>query len=166
MVETGVGKQYKWCDNARTPHAVVTLTKFWVHGLYKVYSVCRPSPSYAIFTFRKRRRWSRGTVLAFGTHVRKFKPDRSRWIFQGEKILNAPSFGGAVKPSVPCRNLRHVEDPWMLRGSRVFSGKIYRPFLAHVVPPLAARISRRRLVTKVGTLEKIRRFINISTSGR
>ena len=41
----------------------------------------------------------------------------------------------------------------MLRGSRAFSGKIHRPFLANVVPPLAARISRRRLVVKVGTFE-------------
>ena len=41
----------------------------------------------------------------------------------------------------------------MLRGSRAFSGKIHRQFLAHVVPPLAARISRRRLVAKVGTFE-------------
>ena len=41
----------------------------------------------------------------------------------------------------------------MLRGSRAFSGKIHRPFLAHVVPPLAARISQRQLVAKVGTFE-------------
>ena len=41
----------------------------------------------------------------------------------------------------------------MLRGSRAFSGKINRPFLAHVVPLLAARISRRRLVAKVGTFK-------------
>ena len=41
----------------------------------------------------------------------------------------------------------------MLRGSRALSGKIHRPFLAHVVPPLAARISRKRLVAKVGTFE-------------
>ena len=33
----------------------------------------------------KRVRWSRGSVLAFGTQVGGFKPDRSRWIFQGEK---------------------------------------------------------------------------------
>ena len=32
----------------------------------------------------KRLRWSRGSVLAFGTQVRGFKPDRSRRIFQGE----------------------------------------------------------------------------------
>ena len=42
-------------------------------------------------------------MLAFGTQVRGFKPDRSHRIFQGEKILSTPSFGGKVKPSVPCR---------------------------------------------------------------
>ena len=31
----------------------------------------------------KRLRWSRGSVLAFGTQVRGFKPSRSRRIFQG-----------------------------------------------------------------------------------
>ena len=30
--------------------------------------------------------WSTGSVLAFGTQVRGFKPGRSRRIFQGEKI--------------------------------------------------------------------------------
>ena len=50
-----------------------------------------------------RLRWSRGSVLAFGTQVRRFKPGRSRRIFKGEKILSTPSFGGEVKPSVPCR---------------------------------------------------------------
>ena len=30
-------------------------------------------------------RWSRGSVLVFGTQVRGFKPDRSRRIFQDEK---------------------------------------------------------------------------------
>ena len=38
-------------------------------------------------TLSKRLRWSRGSVLAFGTQVRGFKPGRSRRIFQGEKIL-------------------------------------------------------------------------------
>ena len=31
--------------------------------------------------------WSRGSVLAFGTQVRGFKPGRSRRIFKGEKNL-------------------------------------------------------------------------------
>jgi len=43
------------------------------------------------------------SVLAFGTQVRGFKPGRSHRIFSGKKILSAPSFGGEVKPSVPCR---------------------------------------------------------------
>ena len=46
--------------------------------------------------------WSRGRVLAFSTQVHGLKPGRSHRIFKGEKILNTPSFGGEVKPSVPC----------------------------------------------------------------
>ena len=56
-----------------------------------------------IFLFHFVLRWSRGSVLAFSTQVRGFKPGRSRRIFKGEKILSTPSFGGEVKPSVPCR---------------------------------------------------------------
>ena len=51
----------------------------------------------------KRLYWSRGSVLAFGTQVRGFKPGRSRRIFQDEKILSTPSFGKEVKPFAPCR---------------------------------------------------------------
>jgi hypothetical protein len=51
----------------------------------------------------KRLRRSRGCVLAFSTQVRGFKPGRSRRIFKGKKILSTPSFGGEVKPLVPCR---------------------------------------------------------------
>jgi hypothetical protein len=43
------------------------------------------------------------SALAFGIQVRGFKHGRSRRIFQGEKFLNAPSFGSEVKPWVPCR---------------------------------------------------------------
>jgi hypothetical protein len=43
-------------------------------------------------------RWSRGSVLAFNTQVRGFKPGRSHGIFKGEKILSIPSFRGEVKP--------------------------------------------------------------------
>ena len=55
----------------------------------------------------------------------------------------------------------------MLRGSRAFSGKIHRPFLAHVVPPLAARISRRRQVAKVGTFEnkKVHKHLQLWPTG-
>jgi hypothetical protein len=54
-------------------------------------------------TYHKRLRWSRGCVLASSTQVRGFKPGRSRRIFHGEKIPSTPSFGGEVKPAVPCR---------------------------------------------------------------
>jgi hypothetical protein len=43
------------------------------------------------------------SALAFGTQFRGFKLGRSRRIFQGEKILSAPSFGREVKPWFPCR---------------------------------------------------------------
>ena len=43
------------------------------------------------------------SMLASGTQVREFKPDRSRWIFTGTvKILSMPCSGGEVKESVPC----------------------------------------------------------------
>jgi hypothetical protein len=34
---------------------------------------------------KKRLRWSRDSVLAFGTQVREFKPGRSSWIFRAKK---------------------------------------------------------------------------------
>ena len=83
-------------------------------------------------TMSERLRWSRGSVLAFGNQVRGFKPGRSRRIFQGEKILSTPSFGGEVKPSVPCRRStackRYLNATW----KSGISGKIHRPFLAHI----------------------------------
>ena len=86
-------------------------------------------------------RWSRGSVLAFGTQVRGFKPGRRRRIFQGEKILSTPSFGGEVKPSVPCRRFAACKRFLNAMWKSGISGKIHRPFLAHIVPPLATRIS-------------------------
>jgi hypothetical protein len=48
------------------------------------------------------------SMLASGTQVRGFKPS--------EKILSMPSFGGVVKPSVPCRRFvackRSLHLPW------------------------------------------------------
>jgi hypothetical protein len=43
------------------------------------------------------------SMLAYGTQDRGFEPGRSDRIFQGEKIHSMTSFGGEVKPSVPCR---------------------------------------------------------------
>ena len=69
-------------------------------------------------------------VLAFSTQVRGFKPNRSRRIFKGEKILCTPSFGGEVKPSVPCR--RFAACKRSLNGVEVvISAKLLDNILAH-----------------------------------
>ena len=76
-------------------------------------------------------RWSRGSVLAFGTQVRGFKPGRSRRIFQGEKILSTPSFGRKVKPFVPCRRFtackRSLNVTWKSGIFRQKSSAICHP---------------------------------------
>ena len=75
-------------------------------------------------------RWSRGSVLAFSTQVRGFKTGRSRRIFKGQKILSTPSFGGEVKPSVPCR--RFAACKRSLNGVEVvISAKLPDNILSH-----------------------------------
>jgi hypothetical protein len=91
--------------------------------------------------FHKRLQWSRGSMLAFGTQVRGFKPGRSCQIFQDKKILSAPSFRGEVKPSVPCRRFTTCKRSLNATWKSGISGKIHQPFLAQIVPPLAVRIS-------------------------
>jgi hypothetical protein len=85
---------------------------------------------YYYHHLHQRLRWSRGSVLAFGTQVRGFKPGRTSRIFLAKKILSTPSFGGEVKPSVPCRALQHVKEPKSDVEVATFS-KISLPFLAH-----------------------------------
>jgi len=99
---------------------------------------------YIYIYIYKRLRWSRGSELAFGAQVRGFKPGRSRRIFKAVKILSTPSFGGEVKPSVPCRRSAACKRSLELRGSRILDEicrNISRP---RRVPPSAARgLSRR-----------------------
>ena len=65
--------------------------------------------------------WSRGSVLAFGTQFRGFKPGQSRQIFQDEKILSTPSFRREVKPFVPCHIFVACKRTQKcMRGSRSF----------------------------------------------
>ena len=88
-------------------------------------------------------------MLAFGTQVRGFKPGRSRRNFKGEKILNTPSFGGEVKPWVPCRRFAACKRSLELRGSRILDEicrNISRP---RRFPPSAVRVSR--VVGREGT---------------
>ena len=72
-----------------------------------------------------------------------FKTGRSRRIFfQGEKILTTPSFGGEVKPSVPCRRFAACKRFLNLRGSRNLS-KITGQFVAHSSTVRCQDLSRR-----------------------
>ena len=98
-----------------------------------------------------RLRWSRDSVLAFSTQVRGFKPGRSRRIFMAKKILSKPSFGGEVKPSVPCRRFAACKTSLSLRGSRnlgKITGQISRPqFHLSLLGSLASLL---HLAAKVG----------------
>ena len=97
-------------------------------------------------------------MLAFSTQVRGFKPGRSRRIFKGEKILSMPSFGGGVKPSVPC--CRFAARKRSLNGVEVvISAKITRQHSRSQfhLPPLGSLASWRtwrHLVVKVGTSKR------------
>ena len=88
-------------------------------------------------------------------HIKNCLMYQSLWIFQGEKILSTSSFGGEVKPYVPCRIFtackRSLNVTWK---SGIFRQNSSAISLAHVLPPLAVGISRRRLVAEVGTFEK------------
>jgi hypothetical protein len=89
---------------------------------------------HCAYSVRKWLRWSRGSVLAFDTQVRGFKP--ANLDFSGEKILSTPSFGGEVKPSVPCRALWHVKE--LKRDVEVVTfGKLLGHF-SPIVPHSAA----------------------------
>ena len=85
-----------------------------------------------------RLRWSRGSVLAFRTQVRGFKPGRSRRIFKGrKKILSTPSFGGEVKPSVPCRRFAACKRSLNVAWKSTFRQN-YRTTFSPKVPTSAA----------------------------
>jgi hypothetical protein len=52
------------------------------------------------------------SVLATGPKGRGFKPGRGDGFLKAIKIQSTPSFGGEVKPEVPCHKiLRHVKYP-------------------------------------------------------
>ena len=49
-------------------------------------------------------------------------------IFQDEKILSTPSFGGEVKPSVPCRRFAACKRSLELSGSRILDENLSEHF--------------------------------------
>jgi len=76
-------------------------------------------------------------------------------IFHGENILSTPSFGGEVKPLVPCCRFVACKRSLNVTCKSAF-GQNYRPTFSPTVPPFAARISRivwtwRYLAVEVGT---------------
>jgi len=92
----------------------------------------------------KRLRWSRVSVLAFGTQVRGFKPGRKK------------SFGGEVKPSVPCCRFAACKRSTNLSGCRnlrkITTGHLSRPqFHLSQLGSLASLRTQRHVVAKVGT---------------
>ena len=78
------------------------------------------------------------SMLAFSTQVHGFKPGQSHRTFKGEKILSMPSFGGEVKPSVPCRRFAACKRSLNVAWKSTFRQN-YQTFLAHRVPPFATR---------------------------
>jgi hypothetical protein len=77
-------------------------------------------------------------MLASGTQVRGFEPGRSGRISQGEKILSMPSFGGEIKPSVPCCRFASLKRSLQMAWNPPFVGKI-TGHLSPIVPPFPAR---------------------------
>ena len=85
-----------------------------------------------------------GLEVACWLLVPKFarsNPAEAVEFFRAKKILSTPSFGGEVKPSVPCRRFAACKRFLNATWKSGISGKIHRPFLAHIVPPLATRVS-------------------------
>jgi hypothetical protein len=80
---------------------------------------------------QKRLRWFRGSVLAFGTQVRRFTPGRSHRIFRAKKSSARLSFGGEVKPSVPCRSFTACKRSLNVTCKSAFRQN-YRTFLAYI----------------------------------
>ena len=72
-----------------------------------------------------------------------------------KKILSTPSFGGDVKPSVPCSRFTACKRSLNLRGSRnlgKITGQISRPqFHLSLLGSLASLRTYRHLAAKVGT---------------
>jgi hypothetical protein len=90
----------------------------------------------------KRLWWSRGSVLPFKYPSSRVQTrPKPSGFFRAQKILSAPSFGGEVKPSVPCRRFaarkRSLNVTWKLAFRQN-----YRPTFSPTVPPFAARFSR------------------------
>jgi hypothetical protein len=102
-----------------------------------------------------RLRLSKGSVLAFSTQVRGFKPGRSRRIFKREKFLSTPSFGGVVKLSVPCRRFAACKRSLNITWKSAFRQNyriLFSPIKFHIsmLGSLASRRTWRHLAATMG----------------
>ena len=85
-----------------------------------------------------------GLGVACCLYVPKFagsNPAEAVRIFQGEKVLSMRSFGGEVKPLVPCRRFAACKRSQNVTWKSTFRQN-YRPTFSSAVPPFAARIYR------------------------
>jgi hypothetical protein len=109
-------------------------------------------------------------VLVSSTQVRGFKPGRSCRNFKGEKISSTPSFGGEVKPAVPCRRFAACKRSLnVILGSR-YLGKILGysfstiKFHLSLLGSLASRRTWIHLAGTVGTSRKQGRTISLKAA--
>ena len=113
-----------------------TLHNVWGCGslqgifFFNIFHTVVPSGYCLLVVRQKRLRWSRGkrAGLWYPSSQVQTRPKPSD--FSGEKILSAPSFGGEVKLSVPCRKFTAYKRTQKWRGSRHFQQNS-RQFLAH-----------------------------------
>ena len=104
---------------------------------------------------KERLRWSRGERAGLWYPSSRVQTRPKPSDLSGEKILSAPSFGGEVKPSVPCRKFTACKRPKSDLEVATF-GKILGTF-SPIFPPSAAVVRSRRfrreghLVAGVGT---------------
>jgi len=95
-----------------------------------VFCACTRRHNVSVTFRRQRPRWSRGSVLAFGTQFRGFAPGRSHRFVRAKKIHSTPSFGGEVKPPVPYRSFTACKRSLNVKFKSAFRQN-FRTFLAH-----------------------------------
>jgi len=94
---------------------------------------CRPWPAwlYSIFPHYLLNIGFGGLEVACWPLVPKFaglNPTEAVGFFRGEKIFSTPSFGGEVKPSVPCHRFAACKRSLELRGSRILRRNLSEHF--------------------------------------
>jgi hypothetical protein len=104
------------------------------------------------------------SVLAIWRKVRGLKPARGRCTLRVKQIRSTTSFGGEVKPSVPCRMiLRHVKESY--ECERYLVAKFNSNF-SQISPPSVLDVSagnwQRALVDESGMIRTQIRMHNKS----